>query len=135
MSMSSFILVCCTSSMLGGMSLGSGHLLSGLLLEALVRVVILELTEANELVTVVTGDEDLRIVDHENEAVSLLDGDAGDTTEGLHSELSESLAALLLTSVEFGTIYYVNSMLVSEKIDAAKTYLDPRERASLLLLS
>ena len=121
--------------MLGGMSLGSGHLLSGLLLETLVRVVILELTEANELVTVVTGDEDLRIVDHENEAVSLLDGDAGDTTEGLHSELSESLAALLLTSVEFGTIYYVNSMLVSEKIDAAKTYLDPRERASLLLLS
>ena len=135
MSMSSFILVCGASSMLGGMSLGSGHLLSGLLLETLVRVVILELTEANELVTVVTGDEDLRIVDHENEAVSLLDGDAGDTTEGLHSELSESLAALLLTSVEFGTIYYVNSMLVSEKIDAAKTYLDPRERASLLLLS
>ena len=135
MSMSMFILVSCASSMLGGMSLGSGHLLSGLLLETLVRVVILELTEANELVTVVTGDEDLRIVDHENEAVSLLDGDAGDTTEGLHSELSESLAALLLTSVEFGTIYYVNSMLVSEKIDAAKTYLDPRERASLLLLS
>ena len=117
-----------------GLSLGSGHLLSGLLLETLVRVVILELTEANELVTVVTGDEDLRIVDHENEAVSLLDGDAGDTTEGLHSELSESLAALLLTSVEFGTIYYLKSMLVSEKIDAPKTYLDHRDRASLLLL-
>ena len=106
MSMSSFILVCCTSSMLGGMSLGSGHLLSGLLLETLVRVVILELTEANELVTVVTGDENLGVVDHENESVSLLDGDAGDSAESLHTKFGESLAALLLASVELGSFCY-----------------------------
>ena len=83
---------------LGGLSLG----------HALVGVVVLELTEADKLVAGVAGDEHLRVVDHEDEAVALLDGDAGDARELLHAELGEGLAALLLASVQLGAVYSHN---------------------------
>ena len=83
--------------------MSSGHLGGLSLLKALVGVVVFKFTEANELVAVVAGDENLGVVDHENESVSLLNGDAGDTAESLHTELGESLAALLLASIELGS--------------------------------
>jgi hypothetical protein len=80
---------------LGGLSLG----------HALVGVVNLKLTEADELVRVVAADEHLRVINHEDEAVSLLDSHTSDARELLHAELGKNLAALLLASVELRAIY------------------------------
>ena len=104
MSMIVIVLMGSSSSMSSLVS--SGHLGGLSLLKALVGVVVFKFTEANELVTVVTGDENLGVVDHENESVSLLDGDAGDSAESLHTKFGESLAALLLASVELGSFCY-----------------------------
>ena len=78
------------------LGLGLGH--------ALVGVVILELAEADKLVAVVARDQHLRVVDHEDEAIALLDGNAGDARELLHAELGKGLAALLLASVKLGAV-------------------------------
>ena len=85
--------------------LGVCELLGLSLGHALVGVVILELAEADKLVAVVARDQHFRVVDHEDEAIALLDGNAGDARELLHAELGEGLAALLLASVKLGAVY------------------------------
>jgi hypothetical protein len=91
------------------LSLGSGELtfseLLGLsLLHAGVGVLELEFTEDGEGFTVTFGTENLGLIDDEDKTVTLAEGNAGNTVELLHADLEESLAALLFTSVELGTI-------------------------------
>ena len=85
--------------------MGISHLLSFSRGHTLLRIINLKLTEADELVRAVATDEDLRVVNHEDEAVTLLDSNTGNAWELFHAKLSKSLAALLLTSVELGAIY------------------------------
>ena len=85
--------------------LGFSHLLSFSLGHTLFRIIEPKLTEADELVGVISTDEDLRVVNHEDHAVTLLDSNAGNAWELFHANLGKSLAALLLTSVELGAIY------------------------------
>ena len=94
-----------TSGSSGAGSLLGSHSLGLSLSHPLGGVVVLELAEADELVAVVARDEHIGVVDHEDESISLLDGDAGDSGELLHSELGQGLAGLLLASVKLGTLY------------------------------
>lgn len=90
--------------LLSGGGLGGLHVLgeglSLLLGESLVGVLELELSEDGVGVLVGSALEHLGVVDHEDEAVSLLEGNSGDASELLHAELDEGLSALLLASVE-----------------------------------
>ena len=88
----------------GGLSLGSSHLLGFSGLEALVGVIELEFSERDELGAVRAVTDDLRVVNYENGAIALLDGNTSDSSEWLHAELGEGLAALSLASVELGTV-------------------------------
>ena len=96
-----------TSSSLGGLS--GGHSLDFSSSHALVGVVVLEFTEAYELVSIVAGDEHLGVVDHKDETISLLDSNAGNSSKLLHAELGKGFATLLLTSVKLGTILVLKS--------------------------
>ena len=79
-----------------------GRTLLGELLRLLhlhLAVEILQLQLAEDSVRSVQV-EHLGVVDDEDEAVTLLQGDASDTAKSLHADLGEGLAALLLVAVE-----------------------------------
>merc|ERR1711959_123445 len=73
------------------------ELLGLLLLHLLVHILELQLSEDRVRVVKV---ENLGVVDHEDEAVSLLEGHSGDASEGFHALLHEGLSALLLSPIE-----------------------------------
>ena len=85
-------------SSLGG-SLSRGHLLSLSLLETLVGVVVLEFTEADELGAIIARYEHFRVIDHEDEPITLLDGHSGDASKLLHTKLGKGFTRFFLASV------------------------------------
>jgi len=91
------------SCSLGGGELTFSELLGFGLLHAHVGVLKLELSEHGERFAIV-GSEHLGVIDNENEAVSLSESNAGDTSETLHADLNKSFAAFLLATVELGSI-------------------------------
>ena len=76
-----------------------GELLGLLLLETSVAVLKLEFSENREGLSALGASENFGIVDNKDGAVSLSEGNTGDTCEWLHAKLKECLSALLFTSV------------------------------------
>lgn len=92
----------------GSGSLGGGELLFrellGLgLLHAHVGVLKLKFSEHSERFAIV-GSKHLGVIDNENEAVSLSESNAGNTSETLHADLNQGFAAFLLATVELGSV-------------------------------
>merc|ERR1711957_408230 len=84
--------------------LGLSELLGLLHLHLAVEILELELTEDGVGVVKV---ENFWVANDEDEAISLLKGDPGDTGHLLHADLHESLSALLLVSIELVLAFWL----------------------------
>ena len=70
------------------------------LLHALVGVIDLDFSEANERVSTVSRLEHFRVINDKDVSIALPEGDTSDASELFHAELQQCLAALLFTSVK-----------------------------------
>ena len=96
------------SGLSGTLSRGFSELLGLLHLHLTVQIFKFELTEDGVGRIEI---ENLRIVNDEDESISLLESDSGDASKRLHANLHEGLAALLLISVERVIMSVVMTMI------------------------